>query len=270
MAATAATKKNASAIPNSDRTSTKAASEVTTRCSASATTVRKPPPMRSGRRPNRSDAQPTTGRIRRAAMANAPIAIPTPIESAWSGPAANREATGSTVLPAVKNTSAAANSAAKAGVRSRDGLAGRSGAATPVSVAEPDERLGSDKRHNSRRADPRDRCSPGCPAGSLLDRPNRRRTRLGATSQRTQPPGDGPSHGRWSRPARSDRTWPDRARHRDGGGDGGRRRSRAERLPASGRRSGARQGPSRAPGAVPEAPRARPSVADGGPDPDQR
>jgi hypothetical protein len=74
-------------------------------------------------------------------MANAPIAIPTPSESAASGPAANREATGRTVLPAVKKTSAATNRAVNAGVRSRDGVAGRSAVATPVSVAEPDKWL---------------------------------------------------------------------------------------------------------------------------------
>ena len=48
-----------------------------------------------------------------------------------SGPAANREATGSTTLPDVKNTSAAANSAANAGVKSR----GAVGHPAPSSVS---------------------------------------------------------------------------------------------------------------------------------------
>ena len=52
-------------------------------------------------------------------MANAPIAMPTPVASAPSGPAANRDETGSTTPPDVKNTSAAANSAPNAGVNSR-------------------------------------------------------------------------------------------------------------------------------------------------------
>ena len=45
--------------------------------------------------------------------------MPTPVASAFNGPAANRDATGSTVLPALKNARAATNSAAKAGVKRR-------------------------------------------------------------------------------------------------------------------------------------------------------
>ena len=118
-AARSATKKKASAIPSSDRATTNNGNVVATRWNSIATTVSSPPSTSSGRRPKRSEAQPTTGRRARAAIAKAPIEMPTPVASACSGPAANREATGNTTLPDVKNTSAAANSAANAGVKSR-------------------------------------------------------------------------------------------------------------------------------------------------------
>ncbi len=99
--------------------------------------VMTPPRSNNGRRPNRSDAQPTTGRSARAAIENAPMLRPTPVTSAPSGPAANRVATGSTVPPAVKNARAAAQTARNAGVRSRrrrhrSVLGGRHAPAHPV------------------------------------------------------------------------------------------------------------------------------------------
>ena len=53
-------------------------SVVATRCAANAATVTAPPSSRSGRRPKRSAAQPTTGRNARAATENAPMPTPTP------------------------------------------------------------------------------------------------------------------------------------------------------------------------------------------------
>ena len=62
IAANPATKKNASPTPRRARTTMKAGSESTARCATSATTVSPPPRSRFGRRPKRSEAQPTTGR----------------------------------------------------------------------------------------------------------------------------------------------------------------------------------------------------------------
>ena len=69
MAATAATKKNASPMPSSARAAMNSGSVVDSRCRPRATTVTTPPTSNSGRRPYRSDAQPTTGRRRSAAIA---------------------------------------------------------------------------------------------------------------------------------------------------------------------------------------------------------
>ena len=117
-AATAATKKNASPTPYADRTRTNAGSDVAKKCATNAATVTAPPSSSSGRRPNRSDAHPTTGRNSSAAIENAPIPTPTPSPEAASGPFANRVATGSTIPPAVKNASADTNSAMNVGVMS--------------------------------------------------------------------------------------------------------------------------------------------------------
>ena len=67
---------------------------VTSRCAASAPIAMTDPRMRRGRRPNRSDAQPTTGRIARAANAYAPMASPAPAASVPRRVVANGEATG--------------------------------------------------------------------------------------------------------------------------------------------------------------------------------
>jgi hypothetical protein len=88
---------------------------------AKGTTVNIAPPMRSGRRPKRSDDQPTSGRRISAAMLNDAIEIPTPVSSAPSASLANCGATGRTIPAATKKARVAAASATKAGVISFSG-----------------------------------------------------------------------------------------------------------------------------------------------------
>ena len=70
------------AAPGRPRTT---ATSSATRWNSSATTVSSATEQSSGRRPNRSEAQPTTGRRARAAIAKAPIEMPTPVASAAAG-----------------------------------------------------------------------------------------------------------------------------------------------------------------------------------------
>src|SRR4051794_15460209 len=168
IAATADTKKNASPTPKIARATMNIGSVVTNRCSASAPTVREPPTINSGRRPNRSDAQPTTGRKARAATEKTPIAIPTPAGSAPSGPAANRDDTGSTVFPAVKNPNAAIQ-------RRRNPRLKSGGRTADVSFVTP----------------PSDRSPRGGGLPPRTDRHGARRRRR----PRHRPPGRGPDRG---------------------------------------------------------------------------
>ena len=98
------------------------------------TTVRSDPPMSSGRRPNRSADQPTTGRSKSDAMLNEPIDSPNPRASASRASFANRGAIGRTSPPATKNASvAAARTDERRGCKTRLGRLARLEAVNPRS-----------------------------------------------------------------------------------------------------------------------------------------
>ena len=147
-AAMTATRNSASPTPNIARIPTNAGRLSTHRWPTRASVEMAAPASSSGRRPYRSDAQPTTGRMASAARAKAPIATPAPAASAARRVVANGAATGSTIPPAPKNASVAANSA-------RNGRVSRLGAAASVIGSSPgpraDRRLRTGRARGARR-----------------------------------------------------------------------------------------------------------------------
>jgi len=100
-AASAATRKNPSPAPNSDRASTRTATFVAKRWRTIPATVSPAPPIKSGRRPNRSDDHPTMGRSASDAMAKEAKTIPTAIVSPARRSSTNRGVIGRMIPPAM-------------------------------------------------------------------------------------------------------------------------------------------------------------------------